>query len=165
MTDKQFARFIAGIDPSAVRGCWTRPVSLMRNGYGRFGTRLAHRVSYEHFVGPIPEGLDIDHLCRNRACVNPTHLEPVTRAVNVQRGIGPQLASERGKGNTWNEGRLLTPEIKAKISAAIRGRTLTPAWRAKIGAAQLGHRCSPETKAKMAAARHAYWQRKREQVA
>jgi hypothetical protein len=49
---------------------------------------MAHRISYEHFVGPIPKGLFIDHLCRMRACVNPGHLEPVTTLENARRGDG-----------------------------------------------------------------------------
>jgi len=49
---------------------------------------MAHRFSYEYFIAPIPDGLEIDHLCRNRACVSPTHLEPVTRQENHRRGIG-----------------------------------------------------------------------------
>ena len=49
----------------------------------------AHRFIYEAFVGPIGEGLELDHLCRNRGCVNPWHLEPVTNAVNQRRGNGP----------------------------------------------------------------------------
>lgn len=61
------------------------------NGYGLFtmlGVRdYAHRQSYRWFVGEIPDGLHIDHLCRNHACVEPTHLEPVTRKVNAERGI------------------------------------------------------------------------------
>jgi hypothetical protein len=57
-----------------------------RKGRGRLS--LAHRVSYEMHVGPIPVGLDLDHLCRVRNCVNPAHLEPVTRQVNLARGIG-----------------------------------------------------------------------------
>jgi hypothetical protein len=61
-------------------------------GYGRIQLTcsrtlaMAHRVAYELFVGPIPNGLDIDHLCRNPSCVNPTHLEPVTAKVNAERG-------------------------------------------------------------------------------
>lgn len=62
------------------------------HGYGRVSYNgkwcAAHRVSYETFVGPIPAGLDLDHLCRNRACINPAHLEPVTEKENALRGIG-----------------------------------------------------------------------------
>ena len=68
---------------------WTR--SKTPAGYGLFWLggkyRLAHRVSYELFVGPIPEDLVIDHTCRNPACIEPTHLEPVTQAENVRRGL------------------------------------------------------------------------------
>ena len=61
-------------------------------GYGEFWldgrVQRAHRVAYEALVGPIPDGLQIDHLCRVRSCVNPAHLEPVTLAENVRRGNG-----------------------------------------------------------------------------
>jgi hypothetical protein len=69
-------------------GCWRWVGSINpRSGYGLFGHRAyAHRWSYEHHVGVIPEGLDIDHLCRNRYCVNPDHLEAVTRRTNLVRG-------------------------------------------------------------------------------
>src|SRR5688572_13326968 len=70
-------------------GCWQWTGSFMPNGYGRLivkrHTVLAHRFAYELLVGPIPAGLQIDHLCRNRACVNPAHLEPVTIKQNLLR--------------------------------------------------------------------------------
>src|SRR2546426_12646273 len=69
--------------------CWEWTGKKFKNGYGCFRIRgrhfMAHRRAYEMCVGPIPCGLDIDHLCRNRGCVNPSHLEPVTRRDNLLR--------------------------------------------------------------------------------
>jgi hypothetical protein len=69
--------------------CWLWLGHRDRGGYGSLiiqrRTRIAHRVSYEAFVGPIPAGLELDHLCRVPACVNPAHLEPVTAAENQRR--------------------------------------------------------------------------------
>jgi len=73
-------------------GCWEWR-GIKRIGYGQFhfqGKQVqAHRLSYELLVAPIPEGLTIDHLCRNRACVNPAHLEPILIRENILRGTGP----------------------------------------------------------------------------
>ena len=80
-------------------GCWEWIAFRTKDGYGRFrvggGKVLAHRFAYELLVGPIPEGLESDHLCRNRGCVNPAHLEPVTQQVNRLRGVGLPALSAR----------------------------------------------------------------------
>ena len=72
-------------------GCWLWTAGLDWDGYGIFTaeasrTVRAHRWAYVALVGPIPSGLHLDHLCRNRACVNPDHLEPVTSRINTLRG-------------------------------------------------------------------------------
>lgn len=69
-------------------GCWEWQGAVGPNGYGYSswaGQKLAHRMSFEAHIGPIPIGMHLDHLCRNRRCVNPTHLEPVTPLVNQRR--------------------------------------------------------------------------------
>lgn len=83
-------------------GCWIFEGNRNAYGYGRIrrgkgqrGTAMVHRVVYEHFVGPIPDGLQLDHLCRVRACCNPEHLEPVTTQENVLRGNGVSAVNAR----------------------------------------------------------------------
>ncbi len=83
---------------------WTAATNLR---YGWFSsdhaTTLAHRFAYEEFVGEIPPGMDIDHLCRNRLCVNPAHLEPVTRQENLRRGLNGKLKTHCAHGHEWND--------------------------------------------------------------
>lgn len=92
-------------------GCWRWTGSLDRKGYGGFnpvGVRVqAHRWAYEQFVGSIPDGLQLDHLCRKPACVNPAHLEPVTPRENSLRGEGfaaiRALVTMCPKGHPYDE--------------------------------------------------------------
>jgi hypothetical protein len=80
-------------------GCWIWQQGKRDTGYGRVQRDkrdcLAHRVYYERFIGPIPTGLTLDHLCRVRTCVNPAHLEPVTLAENKRRGMSPNAINAR----------------------------------------------------------------------
>lgn len=94
-----------------VGDCWEWIGDVGEDGYGRFYAdqrmHRAHRWLYEHMVGPIDTGLDLDHLCRNRPCVNPDHLEPVTRRENLIRGatiIAAQLAATHcPAGHPYND--------------------------------------------------------------
>ena len=107
-------RFEGRFSVNGQTGCWDWTASKRPNGYGQIGeggryckVLYAHRVAYELYKGPIPAGLDIDHLCRNRGCVNPDHLEAVTRKVNLLRGNTIPAAKARQthclKGHAFDE--------------------------------------------------------------
>jgi hypothetical protein len=107
------ARFWQKVDRSGgADACWPWQRPLSRNGYGIFSIRgkhlPAHRFAYELLVGPIPEGLEIDHLCRVRHCVNPAHLEPVTPQVNALRGNG--AAGRNARKTSCRNGHLYSAE-------------------------------------------------------
>jgi len=106
-------------------GCWIYTGRASGNGYGMLKTRgvtkVAHRIVYEDQVGPIPDGLELDHLCHSthpscpggrscwhRRCINPAHLEPVTGAENNLRSLSPSAVNSRKKSCIW--GHEFTPE-------------------------------------------------------
>lgn len=98
-------------------GCWEHELKLNRHGYRRVSVagkcKALHRVIYEHFRGPIPEGLEPDHLCRNRGCCNPDHIQPVPGKVNTLRSSsGPSKNAAKThclRGHPLNGANLYVP--------------------------------------------------------
>lgn len=119
-------------------GCWGWTGSFFQTGYAIFNVKMAdgvwrpttaHRVSYEIAVGPIADGLHIDHLCRNRQCVNPAHLEPVTPRINNLRGESRSAQQARWthcpKGHPFNDENTYTRKTgKRECRACARERDL-----------------------------------------
>lgn len=108
--ERRFYSSIAAAENNCM--AWTGPIT--RKGYGQFNVDgihyAAHRIAYVKQVGPAPVGLVCDHLCRNRRCVNPSHIEIVTNAENIRRGDAPMLAKQINstkthcpKGHEYND--------------------------------------------------------------
>ena len=132
------ARLLARMDQSAgFFECWPWTGRIADNGYGKLRTygksrsevieRGAHRLVYQEFVGPIPEGLQLDHLCRNRECVNPAHLEVVTQRDNILRGSSPSAINARK--TQCKRGHSLDPDRACRICQRIRYRARTQTFR------------------------------------
>ena len=111
-------RYFAKVDwPASFGACWNWTDCVKGEGYGklRVGSRSdnssrmvnAHRIAYELAIGPIPAGAEIDHVCRNRSCVNPLHLEAVPKRTNILRGQSPQaqnvLKTHCPQGHLYDE--------------------------------------------------------------
>jgi hypothetical protein len=126
------ARFWAKADKSD--GCWQWIAFRDSRGYGRIffhgESHYAHRVSYALAFGAIPAGLQIDHLCRNRACINPAHLEAVTARENVLRGEG--MGAKNARRTHCKRGHAL-PSGARRVCQPCR-RERKKAWQARNAA-------------------------------
>lgn len=138
-------RFLAKIDASG--DCWQWTAGVSGGRYGSFlrpdlggKAQKAHRVAWELLVGPIPDGLQIDHLCKNTLCVNPDHLEPVTARVNVRRSAG--VCARNAAKTACKRGHVFTEENtmrrptgrRCKTCHAEAGRESMRRYRAKEAA-------------------------------
>jgi len=160
--------FESKIDKFSEDGCWPWLGYKNEKGYGITKidgkTYRAHRVAYELYIGKIPPGMLVCHSCDRTSCCNPAHLWLGSHADNqndkmskgrhhcsngyVVSAENRARNSELHKGNTYNLGRSLSDEHKAKLSAAHAGKKLSDEHRAKVVAGLIGRRCSEETKEK-----------------
>lgn len=134
------ARFWPKVDRSAgPDACWLWMAAKSPAGYGKVsagggGHLSAHRVAYELLVGPIPEGLTLDHLCRVPTCVNPAHLEPVTMRENILRGFSPMAQQARQthciQGHPFDAvNTYISPQGMRKCRECARARDRRRGWR------------------------------------
>jgi hypothetical protein len=138
LTTEQIGRFWERIDVHQPAGCWEWRGAQIKGGYGQFATFrhggfMAHRVAYELLIGPIAQGMQLDHLCRNRLCCNPDHLQPVSAMVNTHRGHGP--AGENAKKTHCKNGHAFTPENTFYFPSQHGRRTCRTCWQARSASA------------------------------
>ena|SRR2546422_9051294 len=166
MNERTIDRFLTKIE-STSNGCWRWKASHTRLGYGciTIGSRtdgskrsvLSHRLAYQYWIGEIPENKEIDHLCRHRDCVNPTHLEIVDHRTNVQRGLAGKCLSDAGRAKlcqAWAR--------RPRKTICKNGHKYTPAntywYRCNDG--RMARRCK-----RCAAMRAYFWLREKRQAA
>ena len=134
-------RLMRRIMPIPESGCWIWEGYLNPEGYGKIGVEepvrsvdRTHRVTYRHFKGAIPEGMELDHLCRVRSCCNPEHLEAVTRKENCRRGDCGKITGAQYRAKTHcKHGHAFTPEntysFTIKRNGAIGRQCKACRWR------------------------------------
>lgn len=140
VVSRRFTHYVR-VEPS---GCWMWRRLVDKDGYGKVQiggkSLLGHRVFFTHFKGPIPPGLELDHLCRRPGCVNPEHLEPVTRRENCLRGTNPCAENAR-RTKCVNGHPLVAPNmriiysegrLKRRCRACVRDRMRQFRARAKV---------------------------------
>src|SRR3990167_896022 len=125
MLPKRLKQFESKFIPEPNSGCWIWTASLNRTGYARLSdSGQAHRQAYEHWQEQIPDGLDLDHLCRVRCCVNPFHLEAVPRRINLLRGIGfPAIHAKKThcpKGHPYEDSNCIEEKDRGYIHRRCR---------------------------------------------
>lgn len=119
LSEARIAVFWSRVQVGAADACWLWCGKVTARGYGSYSNFAAHRIAYTIACGPIPDGLELDHLCRTPLCVNPHHLEPVSGAENIRRGYSPTAINARK--THCPKGHPYTPETLRNDKRGYRG--------------------------------------------
>jgi len=145
--------------------CWIWTGYVDKLGYGSVGiegrkTMSPHRAMYQELIGSVPNGLELDHLCRNRACCNPWHLEPVTHAENIRRGMSPRMITQRL--GVCKMGHPIEPKKRCKECCRITRNEWYAKNRVDFLDKQKKYNNTPERRAIVKAKRHATYMKNRD---